>query len=280
MKNFYMTLLSNSSLDYYPENRTNSFTVQLPRYMYLEGQWEVALVEIQYPYTFSNVEPGQNEIQIETMEITNEFIEWYEDRQNQPSHTFKSEMHKFTITDGFYANIKDIIDAVNGAIAGATNQPTFFNYDQSAHRIAAANDAVGIGRKWIETCKLSPRLGLQLGYPPDLPIQCKGQYAPHVVNTGVIIPDKMLIYCDILEPQLFGDSWGRVLRVINTNPSNDLPYFAQACSVTFNTPHYTLLQKRHFESVAIDIRDIEGSLMPFQYGTLNVKLHFRSIQQF
>lgn len=280
MKNFYMTLLSNSSLDYYPENRTNSFTVQLPRYMSLEGEWEVALVEIQYPYTFSNVEPGQNEIHLETIEITEDFIDWYVDRATKPSHNFKSETCKYTITDGFYSSIKDIIDVVNETINVATKQSTFFNYNQSAHRIAAANDAVEIGRKWIENCKLSPRLGLQMGYPPDEQIQCRGQYAPHTVNAGVIIPDKMLIYCDILEPQLFGDSWAKVLRVINTNPTNDLPYFAQPCSVTFNTPHYTALQKKHFESVTIDIKDIESKFMAFQYGTLTVKLHFRRIKQF
>lgn len=165
MKNFYMTLLSNSSLDYYPENRTNSFTVQLPRYMYLEGQWEVALVEIQYPYTFSNVEPGQNEIHLETIEITEDFIDWYVDIATKLAHNFKSETRKYTITDGFYSTIKDIIDVVNVRINAATHQPTFFNYDQAAHRIAAANDTVEVGRKWIETCKLSPRLGLQMGYP-------------------------------------------------------------------------------------------------------------------
>lgn len=46
MKDFYMTLLSNSSMDYHPQNTTGSFTVQIHRYMRFEGDWEAGLAEI------------------------------------------------------------------------------------------------------------------------------------------------------------------------------------------------------------------------------------------
>lgn len=93
MKNFYMTLLSNSSMAYYPENKTSSFTVQLPRYMCLDGDWEVALVEIHYPYTFSNVEEGHNEIQLETLTVTDAYIDWFESKEN-PTKTFETTWTK------------------------------------------------------------------------------------------------------------------------------------------------------------------------------------------
>lgn len=269
-----MTLLSNSSMDYHPLNTTGSFTVQLPRYMYMEGQWEVALTEIHYPYTFANVEDDQNEIQIETIQITPEYIYWY-DAGQQGDMDFKTEWNTYQITPGFYSTINDIIAAVNDVVLKATAQENFFKYDPMAHRVASSNYAVQEGRKWVENCKLSPRLGLQLGYPPHEMIRGVGGYAKHVAYTGLIIPDKMLIYCDILEPQLFGDSWTRALRLINTNPSNETPYFGQACSVTFNPPQYIPLQQKHFEAVTIDIKDLEGKPMPFQYGTLSVKLHLR-----
>lgn len=280
MKNFYMTLLSNSSMDYYPENRTSSFTVQLPRYMYLDGHWEVALTEIQYPYTFSNVADDQAEFQLETIEITPEFIVWYELNQDSGTNPpFPAILSTQAIVPGFYTDIKDVIETLNTTIAATTGQQTFFEYSTLAHRTATSNDVIEVGRKWINSCKLSPRLGLQLGYPPDTIIQGWPLYAPHVSNVAGIIPDKMLIYCDILEPQLFGDSWARVLRMINTDSGNNLPYFGQPCSMNFNQPQYTPIQQKHFESVKIDIRDIAGELMAFQYGTLSVKLHFRNSKQ-
>lgn len=279
MKNFYMTLLSNSSMDYYPENRTSSFTVQLPRYMYLDGLWEVALTEIQYPYTFSNVESDQTEIKLLTTEITADFIEWWEhteDRLAEPP--FESKRSTHFITPGYYSEIKDIVDEINDTIAIETTQPMFFAYNERAHRVKCENNIIEVGRKWIQTCELSPRLALQLGFQPNITIERKS-IADHVVNSG-IIPDKMLIYCDILEPQLFGDSWAKVLRLINSNAGNNHPYFGQPCSVSFNVPQYTLVQRKHFESITIDIKDIEAKLMPFAYGTLTVKLHFRRIKEF
>lgn len=275
MKNFYMTLLSNSSMSYYPTNTTSSFTVQLPRYMSLGGPWEVALTEIHYPYTFSNVEMGQNEIEIETMDIDQAFMEWFaKDEKTRPP--FESTWSTHKITPGFYSDVKDIFDAVNEVVAKETRQETLFNYDPRAHRAWIANDFITDDRKWVEACKLSHRLGIQLGFLPNESITGgHGQYAQHIANMGMIIPDKMLIYCDILEPQLFGDGWCKVLRLINTNAGIERPYFGQACHVTFNPPQYISLQQKHFESVTIDIKDIEGKPMPFQYGTLSVKLHFR-----
>lgn len=76
MKDFYMTLLSNSSMDYHPQNKTSSFTVQIPRYLTLEGDWTVGLAEIQYPYTFYTVSPEHNEFQLELIDVSRDFIKW------------------------------------------------------------------------------------------------------------------------------------------------------------------------------------------------------------
>ncbi len=276
MKNFYMTLLSNSSMDYYPSNKTSSFTVHLPRYMYLEGDWEVSLVEIQYPYTFTNVESDQVAINIETANITADFIlDWYTNKKPGERPPYETSWSTHNILSGFYSNVKDIVDALNEVIAEETGQVTFFEYDPYAQRVGCGNDVIEVGRKYISTFTLSPRLALQLGYIPHEIVTDLHKYAPNVANCGVLIPDKMLIYCDILEPQIIGDTWGKVLRIVSTNPGNSLPYFGQPCSISFNPPQYIPVQAHHFESIGIDIRDIAARPMPFSYGTLSVKLHFR-----
>lgn len=271
-----MTLLSNSSMDYYPENMTSTFTVQLPRYMYLDGDWEVAMTEIQYPYTFMNVENGENKIWLETYEITQELHKWHveKSRDKRPAPLKTPILINTEILPGYYTDIKDVIAAINAKIEKETRQATFFEFNSWANKAGSSNDIVEIGRKWIESCKLSPRLALQLGYPPNTTIY-GGVYAPHVVNNTCIIPEKMLIYCDILEPQIIGDSWGKVLRIISTNSGIARPYFGQSCCTVFSLPQYIPIQSQNFESIKIDIRDIEGHLMPFQYGTLSVKLHFQ-----
>jgi len=49
MSRFHLTLLSNSSVDYYPENTVARFMTKLPNNIDLNGEWEVALSEISVP---------------------------------------------------------------------------------------------------------------------------------------------------------------------------------------------------------------------------------------
>ena len=49
---FYFTLPSNSSDATFTANKPQSYRVQLARPLVLEGRWEVALTEIQYPHNW------------------------------------------------------------------------------------------------------------------------------------------------------------------------------------------------------------------------------------
>ena len=55
MSGFYLTLPSNSSMTYYPNNTLTNFVTRLPKLFDLKGQWEVGLVEIHYPHTWYNI---------------------------------------------------------------------------------------------------------------------------------------------------------------------------------------------------------------------------------
>lgn len=275
MKDFYMTLLSNSSLLYYPDNKTGSFTVQLPRYMCCEGEWEVAMAEIQYPYSFFTVEDGHNEIKIQTCKITKEYIDAFIETKTTVKKN-KSKPVIYKITPGFYHDIKDVISAINEIIQKKVGQPNFFQYDIRSHRVKAKNLKLETDQNMVAECKLSNNLGLLLGYPPGNNIDVDSNHAPHVVNMSKCLYDKMFIYCDIIEQQMFGDKFSKVLRVVNTNQDGE-PYYAQNCIATFNTRQYIPLQVKHFEAIRIDIRDIEGNLLPFQHGISSVKLHFKKV---
>lgn len=281
MKDFYMTLLSNSSLDYHPENKTGSFSNRLPRYINLDGDWEVALTEIHYPYTFFSIHEGENNIEIEKCVITKQYIDAFIKNKSVVKENKLKPPVKFKLTSGFYSEIKDIICALNDLILKQVGQPNFFRYDNKSHRVSARNQKLELLSEQetylVATCKLSNNLALMLGYPPDTNVTVDSAPAPHVVNMSKCIADKMFIYCDIVEPQLFGDSFSKVLRVINTI-QNSKPTFAQNCVVDFTSRHYIPVQIKHFESVSIDIRDITGELLPFQYGTSSIKLHFRRVK--
>lgn len=291
MKDFYMTLLSNSSLGYYPENKTGSYNVQLPRYICLEGEWEVGLIEIQYPFTFFTVEEGRNEIEIEYITATKEYTNKREQMYLE-GKTVLYEKHpnsirqKLSILEGFYKAIDDVVDSINSVIAEKTGQNKFFNYILKSNRVRATNEVINEGEKVIISCKLSTALGQMLGYTEEAAVSKKyikvavdSFPAPDVVNMNMGIPDKMLIYCDILEPQIFGDKCSKVLSSVVARTPSGAAYFAQPMREVFNPVQYVPVQKKKFESIGIDIRNIAGHLFPFRYGTSSVKLHFRRVKE-
>ena len=45
----------------------------------------------------------------------------------------------------------------------------------------------------------------------------------------------------------------------------------------FSQPHYVPVLKREFENIEIDIRSNTGEKIPFEFGTVSVKLHFKKL---
>lgn len=252
-KEFYITLVSNSSLEYYPENKTNSFTTQLPQYVMLDGEWSVALVELQFPFTLFNVTKENNKIVI-IYDVDN-----------------KSEIE---ITTGYYSDLHELIKAINNQVKKYVFE-SFIELDVATQRIRVNKNPEKfntIAKTDLVSVCFENRLAMQLGFEPGANI-LDYELSPHAANINLGIPELMVIYCDIVDGQILGDKFCKMLRVINT--ASGKMNFAQFCNKEFNFPHYIKLQSKKFETITLDIRDTSAKPMPFQFGTLTVKLHFR-----
>lgn len=255
-KDFYITLISNSSLDYYPENKTNSFTAQLPHYITLDGAWSVAVVEIQYPFTLFNVTKNNNRIVLRDDE---------------------NKQYDLEITPGYYSDLPEIIKAINKKIKPITSNDSFIEFDKATQRIKvnkrSESENNAVSRANLISVNFENRLAMQLGFSPEANV-LGYRLSPHATNIGLGIPELMVVYCDIIDGQILGDKFCKMLRVINTANTKNMD-FAQFCHKEFNPAHYLNLQSKKFETISLDIRDTSGQPMPFQYGTLTVKLHFK-----
>lgn len=255
MKDFYVTLVSNSSIDYYPENKTNSFTAQLPQYIMLDGEWTVALVEIQYPFTLFNVTTNNNKVTIK-----------YDDNK-------KSEIR---ITPGYYSDLHELIKAINNKLKAFITNESFIEIDTATQRVKVNNGSEknnnSISKVDLISVSFENRLAMQLGFEPGVNV-LGYKLSPHATNINLGIPELRVVYCDVVDGQILGDKFCKMLRVINT--TNAKMNFAQFCHKEFNLPHYIKLQSKKFETITLDIRDTSAQPMPFQFGTLTVTLHFR-----
>lgn len=266
MKEFYLTLVSNSSMKYYPDNKTNCFTVHLPQYLTLNGHWSVALAEIHYPFTFFNITDYNNSV----------FIRYSGD--DESTYIVKLET-------GCYDNVNDLLKIINKMLEEYTNNKEFITYDHTTKRLKINDILNGSEQLSLESNTIQKpknklfsisferRLAMQLGFAPNENILLH-ILSPHAVNLDLGVPEEFLVYCDIVDSQIIGDTSSKVLRIINTF-SGSSTSFAQSCHKEFNPPHYIGVNEKKIEKVSIDIRDITGSYLPFQFGVLTMKLHFK-----
>ena len=61
---FYVTLPSNNSVQYFADNNISNFVTKLSRTPQLDGEWEAGLAEIVYPHTWYNIHEGKNSVEI------------------------------------------------------------------------------------------------------------------------------------------------------------------------------------------------------------------------
>ena len=61
---FYVTLPSNNSVQYFSNTKTSNFQTKLPKTLQLDGEWEVGLAKIDYPHTWYNIHEGKNSVEI------------------------------------------------------------------------------------------------------------------------------------------------------------------------------------------------------------------------
>ena len=116
---FYVTLPSKSSMQYFPDNKTSNFVTKLSRALQLDGEWEVGLAEIDYLHAWYNIREGKNSVEIYAPE--NFFL------------VFKTV--EYSIQPGYYEKVQDVIDALlKAGLANLTDVDV--TYDDTSKRVS------------------------------------------------------------------------------------------------------------------------------------------------
>lgn len=147
---FYLYLPSNTGD--YVQNTLSSFKVRLPQKIDLDGEWEVALVEIGYPFTWLNV--------------SNE-----EDAKISISYKHRSEYKTKSIPYNHYTSPDQLCDAINYTLDQLPNSTgekvNFeFRYDTITQRVGL-KPLMDAWKPNIHFMRLSPRLQYMLGFASD-----------------------------------------------------------------------------------------------------------------
>jgi hypothetical protein len=250
MSDFYLTLLSNASMGINPDNKTSNFRVHLPKTITLEGRWRVAVTEIHYQYNFLNVTRGNNSFHF----------------------NIGGSYHKFDLFPGFYGKIDDIVDEINLVSSSDRQDGDMLIVDTDTNKTNFSREAM----QYVKSIKFENRLALQLGYEPNEDIFPHFLKTPQISDVSRGIPDEILVYCDIVEPQIVGDELSRIIRIVSI-PKKDA-FFGQPVQHEFQRLQYIDVARKQFDTISIELRDKTGEFLAFESGTVTLVLHFEKIE--
>ena len=105
------------------------------------------------------------------------------------------------------------------------------------------------------------------------PLQLDSYY---FVSSSINSVNYAVVYCDVIDAQIFGDSLSQILQVV---PMNNTNKESQLLITNLDTLQYVKVKNNFIDKIKINIRDLNGN--PIKFHTDNsftvVKLHFRKI---
>ena len=247
---FYITLPSNASTDYYPDNKASTYQIRMPRTMYLSGNYEVALAEIQYPHTWSTLRPN---------------LEYYVICYS--NHSAVDIRTTLYMPQGYYRTANEFIQALNKVIKDLFTHdelsvsPVRLTYNKITRKVSLiAKDDYAL--------QFSTGLAELLGFEQYIMYEDHTE-ARHMfdIRHGFYT---LYVYCSICEPQVVGDYYVPLLRSIGIQGQD-----GDIVMKTYEEPQYVPVNTSKFDTIEINIKDDTGENVAFKTGKVICKLHFR-----
>ena len=276
MKDFYLTLLSDSSLNMFADNKQSEFTVRLDRPIHIEEErWEVALVEISTPSEVLNITEENNFFFLTFLDqrILNRI--GIENITEMCSNHIACDKYKLSIPTGNYVSPEYLAEEMQSSI---DNFEKGFLKQANAH-ISVTFDAVSQHMKIAAQDEKQVRLlfpkqlGQILGLDPTMIEKPIGN-EQHIFKFNVDLHHSfrsLFIYSDIADFTFVGDVIAPILRVVLFNPVTELDNVHKE----FKNLHYVPVSKSVIDQVHISIKTETGSNVPFVTGKTIIKLRLR-----
>ena len=282
MTNFYLTLPSNSSQQFFPNNTLTEFTTKLPSTIELANEWEVGLAEIMFPRSWYTIPKEGTIIAVDYRDCESNWKLNTETKLANGEHLTEKELDSIVeirLRGGFYKTMEEVVQELNLASAGAFTashveeaiSPPVFYYRVITRRIYV-NLPGGMSIKF--PASLESILGLTPSQNPmcnktDSKLSVRGDLSCDL-QSGI---HALYVYCDLLQFTHVGDIKAPLLRVVDSGGE-----VGDVITRYYERPRYIPIQKKIFDSVQITIRDDLGEKIQFENGKVLLTLHFRRTQ--
>ena len=276
MDDFYLTLISDSSLEMFPKNKQSSFTTKLDRPIQLEKElWKVCLVESVLPSDIYNITSESNHLYAHFYD-TDVYEKLGRDKMNSVCMQDGTcpEM-KISIPEGSYFSAEDLVEELQaeieeklGRILRPIHSMITLSYKKSGNRVS-----LHVQNPKQVQLRFPKPLGEILGLDSNLfdrLIDDSKQAFKYPVDLN-IARHQVFVYSDVASYTNIGSITAPILRVISFKHSPSITHPQQE----FVNLHYVPVAKSYIDQIHIEIKDEIGRCVPFVGGKTLVKLHFR-----
>ncbi|GFT83961.1 uncharacterized protein TNCV_680011 [Trichonephila clavipes] len=242
---FYVTLMSDSSKDFFPENKVLHFITQLPIPITLKGEWEMGLVDFIYPLSLLSLSLSHA---------------WYNIREGNNLFGFDLGDGKLIarkIPQGCYESIPDILEGIY--IEDFKNKIEF-HYHPVVKR-------VNIKTKGHAKFFLDEGVSELLGFEPG---EIKGKVESHYIADPNASFPLINVYCDLVGSQIVGDIQAPLLKIVKVEGKD-----GEVVNSHYTRPHYVPVIRQHFQTIELVLKLHSGDLVPFERGRVIAVVHFR-----
>ena len=253
---FYLTLPSESSKDLFPQNNASEYTIRLPHWIYLKGNWEIGLHSI--GYTRRNI--------IRHLEgtILYQYPEY--DGTTKTATTGKMQKH--------YLSVEEYVSNINESLEESHIDKTEIEFTVNS------NGKVTITLRDGYRVRLSRKQAIVLGFM-NFEDSAETYYVKYT-KTGSYKANlhretNILVYCNIAQPQIVGDVMLPLVGIVpyqKTSESYDETFYA------VENIHYIPVQTKSFQNVKVHLKSSTEEFIPFEHGRAAITLHLKLLNYF
>ena len=250
---FYITLPSESSR----ENNPSEYTVRLPHWIQLKGEWEIGLHSITYT-PWNIIQPLDEPISF----------------MNGGKEGKGGKMRKH------YSSVKEYISDINESLKESHVGKSLVDKSNEIEFSYESNGKVTAHLDPGYTVRLRREQAIVLGFMAfedssetyDIEnVEEPGQYKANLYRETNI-----LVYCNIVQPQIVGD---RLIPLVAIAPYQKTTGTYETFYAVENI-HYIPVQTKTFQNIKVHLRSSTEDSILFEHGRAAITLHLKPLNYF
>ena len=252
---FYITLPSESSKTLFPDNTPSEYTVRVPRWVDLNGPWEIGLHSLAYtPWN--------------TIQHLDEPISF----MTGGKEGYGGKMSKH------YSSVQEYVSDIRKSLKQARLNKSVVDKSTDIEFFYMLDGKVKVRLSSGYTLRLRREQAIVLGFmtfeDPAETYDIENAEETGVYKANLYRETNIHVYCDIVHPQIVGDKMSPLVAVV--------PYRKATSETVYVAEHirYIPLQTKSFQDITIHLRSSTEEFIPFEHRRVIVTLHLKPLSYF